>query len=160
MALDWNGKTKWLKKKMGAEDEFRATQKRKSNPRRKVKRKQIKKSNQAKDRAEQLTRDATPQEIVLKELFDYEAISYQFQKIIYVNGSYCIADFYFPKIHLVLEVDGYYHFTPEGKAKDKIRNRNLRQLGYRVIHVINSEVDHDFMSVYDRFVGLGILPIK
>jgi very-short-patch-repair endonuclease len=58
------------------------------------------------------------------------------QKII---GSF-IVDFYCPEAKLVVEVDGGQHFFPEGRKKDRERERYLKSLGIKVIRFTDLDV--------------------
>lgn len=66
----------------------------------------------------------------------YEAAIWQhlqkrgFEQQVVFGGKY-IVDFYHPKTRIVVEIDGSYHFTPEGKAADAQRTRCLRGFGVR-----------------------------
>ena len=54
-------------------------------------------------------------------------------------GPY-VADFYCPKLKLALELDGYYHFTPEGIEHDRARDRYFDDLGITTIRFENQMV--------------------
>ena len=51
-----------------------------------------------------------------------------------------IVDFYAPKAHLVLEVDGGQHFEPTQRAADAERTAMLSGMGLRVLRFTNVEV--------------------
>lgn len=51
-----------------------------------------------------------------------------------------IVDFYCPEKKLVIELDGAYHFTPEGEVSDAMRDDRLAELGYQVIRFENKEI--------------------
>ena len=51
-----------------------------------------------------------------------------------------IVDFYAPKAHLVLEVDGGQHFEPAQRAADAERTAMLSGMGLRVLRFTNVEV--------------------
>lgn len=51
-----------------------------------------------------------------------------------------IVDFYLPAAHLVVEVDGSQHFTPEAVARDAVRTAALRRMGLRVLRFDNRQV--------------------
>ena len=57
----------------------------------------------------------------------------------YGIGSY-IADFYFPSIKLVIELDGSGHFTPEGLEYDKIREEFMKSIDIKTIRFNNNDV--------------------
>ena len=54
-------------------------------------------------------------------------------------GSY-ILDFYCPQSKLAVELDGYHHFTTEGKHYDERRDSFLLRLGIRVLRFENEDV--------------------
>lgn len=58
------------------------------------------------------------------------------QKII---GNY-IADFYCPKLKLVIEVDGGQHYSAEGREKDIIRENYMTDAGITVIRFSDRDV--------------------
>ena len=95
-------------------------------------------------RAKELRKNATPQE---KELW-YKFLStypvrFQRQKTI---GHY-IVDFYCHAARLIIELDGFQHFTPEGKAHDKVRSETLSGLNLKVLRFTNNDIDHRFSAV-------------
>lgn len=52
-----------------------------------------------------------------------------------------IIDFYLPQLHVLIEVDGGYHSTPEQRAKDIARDRYLLCRGYsKVVRFTNEAV--------------------
>jgi len=91
-------------------------------------------------RVESLKENATPEELKVIEILKSNKIDFEFQYPIDAGASYYIADFYLPKYKTIIELDGYYHFTPEGKEKDKKRDLFLRSKKYKVIHIINSNI--------------------
>ena len=54
-------------------------------------------------------------------------------------GNY-IVDFYCPKAHLVIEIDGGHHFTQDGAGNDRNRDEYIKSLGLVVLRFPNSEV--------------------
>jgi very-short-patch-repair endonuclease len=67
-------------------------------------------------------------------------------------GEY-IADFYCPKLKLVIEVDGGQHFTDEGVEYDKARNEYMESLGLQILRFTNSEVMGNMEEVVERITG-------
>ena len=57
----------------------------------------------------------------------------------YGIGEY-IADFYCPKLKLVIEIDGESHFNDEAIEYDRIRTEYFNSLGIKVIRFTNTEV--------------------
>ena len=58
-----------------------------------------------------------------------------------------IADFCCLSQHLVIEVDGEYHYTSEQQLNDTQRTVALSKQGFRVIRFTNDEVLHDIDNV-------------
>lgn len=54
-----------------------------------------------------------------------------------------IADFYCKQLDLVVEIDGYSHFSAEAQEKDAERDRQMRAIGLKVIRVNDGEVRKD-----------------
>jgi very-short-patch-repair endonuclease len=76
---------------------------------------------------------------------------YQFyrQKII---GNY-IAEFYCPKLKLVIEVDGGQHYSAEGKEKDKKRDAYMMRTGINVLRFSDREVLGNPDAVLEQIWG-------
>jgi very-short-patch-repair endonuclease len=74
-------------------------------------------------------------ELVFKAKLNQWDIEYQWQQIIM---GY-IADFYLPFFNLIIEIDGAAHYT-YGLERDKKRDAKLKQAGYKVHRIRNSEV--------------------
>lgn len=62
-------------------------------------------------------------------------IAFEPQKI--TNGY--IADFYLPQFNTIVEIDGHAHYK-YGLKRDRRRDSVLRQAGYRIIRIRNTEV--------------------
>ena len=73
--------------------------------------------------------------------------NYQFyrQRII---GNY-IVDFYCPEGKLVIEIDGSQHYSEPGKAKDKMGDCHLSDLGLRVLRFSAHEVMKNLEGVLE-----------
>jgi very-short-patch-repair endonuclease len=54
-------------------------------------------------------------------------------------GNY-IVDFYCPKAKLVIEIDGGQHYFEEGVQADKLRDRDITNLGLQVLRFSNPDV--------------------
>lgn len=66
------------------------------------------------------------------QMLDAWGVKYIHQKRI---GA-CVVDFYLPREHLVVEVDGeYWHSRPGAQEKDRRRNAYLRRRGFRVVRL-------------------------
>ena len=64
--------------------------------------------------------------------------------------DYYIADFYCPKIKLVIELDGSQHLTENSKDYDKVRSEIFESLGINVIRFRNSDVMENIDRVLDE----------
>jgi len=94
--------------------------------------------------AKDLRKNATPQENHL--WYDFLAgypLRFQRQKAI----DNFIADFYCHKAKLIIEIDGFHHYTASGKQKDAFRTEILEQYGLTVIRFSNSQIDLNFAGV-------------
>ena len=69
----------------------------------------------------------------------------------HVIGMY-IADFVSLKNHLIIEVDGEYHSTPEQLLLDAERTKYLQGKGFRVIRFNNQEIQTDIESVMSKII--------
>jgi very-short-patch-repair endonuclease len=71
-------------------------------------------------------------------------------------GPY-IADFACPGARLIVEVDGATHWTPEQLAHDARRTRYLKQQGWTVIRVNNTDVYENMDGVW-RTIAAQLAP--
>jgi very-short-patch-repair endonuclease len=67
-----------------------------------------------------------------------------------------ILDFYCPKLHLAIELDGTHHYTPEGQARDAWRTSILEAHRVTVIRFPNSEVLERLEGVIAVLEGVGL----
>ena len=97
-----------------------------------------------KDRSRQLRKNMTRQERHLWYDFlrNYPIKVYRQRSI-----DWFIADFYCSRAHLVIEIDGGQHYTPEGQAQDAERSVVLQNYGLTVIRISNADVDRNFSGV-------------
>jgi len=108
--------------------------------------------------AKELRSKMTPQE---KRLW-YECLStypvrFQRQKAI---GNY-IVDFYCHKAKVIIEVDGYHHYTQDGIKYDNERSAAFNSVGLHVIRLSNSQIDNSFQdacALIHKCVSLRTLP--
>lgn len=92
-------------------------------------------------------RKPTPAELHLKKEFQRKGIRFRSQRPI----DYYIVDFLIFMKAIVIEVDGGYHFTPEQRIKDQVRQRYIESKGFEVIRVTNKQVfDNDMEYMYQR----------
>ncbi len=52
--------------------------------------------------------------------------------------------------HLIIEVDGGYHYTEEQQNEDAIRSQYLTQIGFRILRFTNQEVTMKTDSVIEK----------
>lgn len=86
--------------------------------------------------AARMRKNPTPAEQALRDALHERGYRFRCQQILH---GY-IVDFYFAVPKLVIEVDGYHHFTPQGRANDKIRTAVLLRNGYSLIRFSNAQV--------------------
>ena len=65
----------------------------------------------------------------------------------YPIGEY-IADFVCIEKHIIIELDGGQHNSPENIAKDIERTRYLITNGFKVLRIWNNEVDNNLEGVF------------
>lgn len=68
-----------------------------------------------------------------KQLFD---LQFYRQKIVF---DY-IVDFYCYAVKIIIEVDGSQHQTAEGRRKDRERDKDLKELGFKVLRFTSYDV--------------------
>jgi very-short-patch-repair endonuclease len=70
------------------------------------------------------------------------------QKII---GNY-IVDFFCPKYHLIIEVDGGQHYSDEMLNADRDRDETLRSMGLTVLRFTNVDIFKNIEGVVTRII--------
>ncbi len=102
-----------------------------------------------KQRSRQLRKSMTDAErhlwakIRMKQLKGYQ---FYRQKPI---GDY-IVDFFYPRVKLVIEVDGSQHSSDEMTEYDRIRDEQMRSLGLSVLRFTNTEVLTNIEGIIER----------
>ncbi|MBU1126452.1 endonuclease domain-containing protein [Patescibacteria group bacterium] len=76
-----------------------------------------------------------------------QCLGYKFRRQ-YGIGSYA-ADFYCPKLKLVIEVDGESHYSKKGKRHDQVRDGFLKKAGIYVLRLDNTAVFDDLEGVQE-----------
>ena len=96
-----------------------------------------------KDRSRQLRKNMTRQERHLWYDFlrDYLVKVYRQRSV-----DWFIADFYCSRAHLVIELDGWQHYTSEGQAYDTERSAVLQNYNLTVIRVSNADRSEEHTS--------------
>ena len=103
--------------------------------------KHLPKNKQFKGFAKTMRKNPTEEESRLwYGLLRYLKPKFHRQKII---GNY-IADFYCPKLKIIIEVDGSQHYEEKQLIYDAIRTEYLEEFGYEVIRIPNYIVDKEF----------------
>ena len=95
-------------------------------------------------------RPMTQAETVLWEELRSNKLGVHFRRQ-HVIGAY-IVDFVSLKNHLVIEVDGEYHLSPEQQLLDSERTRYLEQKGYRVIRFTNYQIMNNLEFVMSKLI--------
>ena len=95
--------------------------------------------------AKKLRNNVTPTEMILwgklKEYFPELKFRRQHPVSIY------IADFYCHSQKLVIELDGSIHNVPDVKTNDIIRQKDLEDLGLKIIRFTNKEITNNLEQV-------------
>jgi very-short-patch-repair endonuclease len=92
----------------------------------------------AEEYKKKLIKDATPSEKIIKACLKALQIKYEFQHIIWVNPrKFYIGDFYLPEYGIILEIDGGYHNKEAQQKIDKVREREINSLKYKVVRMAN-----------------------
>ena len=73
---------------------------------------------------------------------------FQFYRQKIIGNS--IADFYWPKTRLVVEIDGGQHYRAEGKEKDRLRDEYMARAGITVLRFSDREVLENLESVLEK----------
>ncbi len=68
-----------------------------------------------------------------------------------------ILDFYSPKLHLCIEIDGSVHKIKENKKYDALREEYLRIKGIKTLRFWNSEVEKDIDAVLKKIKKMSNL---
>jgi very-short-patch-repair endonuclease len=105
----------------------------------------------------ELRKNPTPAESALWEQLRAGRLSGTQWRRQYSIGDY-IVDFYCPKAHLCVELDGNGHFTMSGDTYDYDRTKFLNSKGVKVVRFENREVWNDINRVLDAIKHeLGVL---
>lgn len=69
-------------------------------------------------------------------------------------GNY-VADFYCPKLHLVIELDGSQHYQDKGMVYDTERTKELSKYkGIKVLRIPNNQIDQNFNGVCEYIYAM------
>ena len=98
--------------------------------------------------ARKLRKSMTRQEVKLwGKLRELREIGHHFRRQSPL-ASY-IVDFECRRSRLIIEVDGHQHGFDEHRLRDKIRDKVLADLGFRILRFGNFEVDREFDGVLE-----------
>ena len=99
--------------------------------------------------AKSLRKNPTPQENHLR--YDFlRGYAPRFQRQKAIDGY--IADFYCHEAKLVIELDGFQHFTPDGITYDEARTQVLNAHGLTVLRFTNPDIDERFAAVCQQII--------
>jgi very-short-patch-repair endonuclease len=93
-----------------------------------------------------------------QKILEKYGINYQVQVPVLLNRKYYIMDFLikYADMQICLEIDGYWHYNNESKAKDSIRDRRMRKAGYTVIRITDKQIEKTPDLLIDKLEFLGI----
>ena len=104
--------------------------------------------------AKELRKNMTPEERHL--WYDFLKFLPLTVKRQYVVGNY-ILDFFIPSVNIAIEIDGSQHAEIEGKKADEIRDKDLSEVGIKVIRYTNPQINKQFdWVVIDILKKVGI----
>lgn len=63
--------------------------------------------------------------------------------------NHYIVDFYCAKYKLIIQVDGEIYNQPENHNNDRMRDRELAELGYHTLRFTNQQVEFDIENVIE-----------
>jgi len=106
----------------------------------------------ASERARYLRRNRTATERRLWwQLRELKRIGFKFRQQVPID--HFIVDFACLSQRLIIEVDGGTHSTDQEVARDARRERHLKDQGFRIVRVWNSDVRQNIGRVMDMIVG-------
>lgn len=85
------------------------------------------------------------EELLWKRLVNKKLDGLKFRRQHSLN--HYIVDFYCATHKLIIEVDGEIHNHPENQEKDRIRDKELKELGYHTLRFTNQQVELDIERV-------------
>jgi very-short-patch-repair endonuclease len=100
------------------------------------------------DKARSLRRSSTPYEKRLWQRIRGSLLGVHFRRQAPLGGY--VVDFLCLECNLIVELDGWHHFTPEGQEYDKRRDQYLRARGFYVMRIPNDDLRNDTEGVLGR----------
>lgn len=73
-------------------------------------------------------------------ILDLRWIQYVSEKRIFHHESFYLVDIYLPDYNMCVEIDGSSHDILDVQEKDRIRDYNLRELGYWTFRIKNEDI--------------------
>ncbi|MFH1427758.1 MAG: endonuclease domain-containing protein [Patescibacteria group bacterium] len=101
-----------------------------------------------KETRRRLRKDSTETEKIMWDKLRNRKLGEKFRRQ-YGIGHY-IADFCCPIEKLIIEIDGEIHNEQEQILYDEERSKDIRELGFKVIRFINTEVKNNLDNVVDK----------
>lgn len=84
----------------------------------------------------------TKPELIMKAILSKLNIEYEHPYFIKNIKHFYLADFFIPKLNLIIEVDGkYWHNYPFGKEIDNIRTNEIKEVGYNILRFWENQID-------------------
>lgn len=115
------------------------------------KRKEESSAQRGRQYSKRMQKEPTEAEQILCEALIENNILFEFQKVWRKNQQFYITDFYFKSDRgkkYVIEVDGWHHFTTEGREHDKHRTNFLKKnFKIKVLRFSNGEVRNEIDKV-------------
>ena len=66
-----------------------------------------------------------------------------------------VVDFYCPKAHLIIELDGGQHYSEEMRARDGLRDKYMESLGLRVLRFSDREIFENLTAVLEKIWSIA-----
>lgn len=98
----------------------------------------------------------TPSELNIEPAIAALGVPYRFQMPFFGRPTY-FADFAFPTLRVILEIDGKEHRTKAGRAKDAKRDAYFANKGWLVLHCTNEEAQYQPYETVARLLKPRIL---
>ena len=110
---------------------------------------QLNNKPELKDVRKSLRNNSTEEEVILWQYLKGKQLDGRKFRRQHSFGDY-ILDFYCPSESLAIELDGYHHFTEEGKQLDQERDLFLKEHGINVLRFSNNQVTKDIKNVLQK----------
>ena len=111
---------------------------------------------------EDLIKNATIYENHFKLFLDVIKLPYEFQHIIIIGKDRTIdtcyvGDFYIPKLNVIIELDGSYHYESDQIDRDKLRDSLINKKGYHILRFKNKEIYNleYVINCFNKYLGFN-----